>query len=125
MAITKQDWIKDTDWHEAHLTPRGWWYGTDLSDKGYIFEKEPPTDRLMTVRRFECIPTDPNRVPQDWSEIRWLTDDVQALERAQARWGVLPDYYPALSAASAADHVGLKNVRTMRQSKDRRPGRHR
>jgi hypothetical protein len=121
MTITKQDWVKDTDWVDVHLTPCGWRYGTEHYDTGYKFEKEPPTDRLMTVRHFECIPADPNRASGDWSEIRWRTDDALALERAQDRWGVLPDHFPALSAASAADHVGLKNIMILQLSKDWRP----
>jgi hypothetical protein len=118
---TKQDWIKDTDWFEAHLTPRGWRYGTEIRDTGYKLPKEPPTDRLMTVRCFECTPANPNRAPQEWSEIHWRTNNVEALEKAQDRWGVLPGSAPALSTASAADHLDLKNIRSMRLSKDRRP----
>jgi hypothetical protein len=80
MVIARQDWVKDTDWHEAHLTPGGWRDGTYRSDKGYIFERQPPADRLMTVRHFECIPADPSPALREWSEIVWRTENVEALE---------------------------------------------
>lgn len=112
--MTRQEWVKDTDWVEIHLTPRGWRDGTYVSDKGYRFRREPPHDRLMTIRCFEYIPADPNRGQEEWSEIYWRTDNTPAIERAQNRWGVLPSHSPPLSAESAAEHIGLKNIRVMR-----------
>lgn len=72
--------MKDTDWIDCHLTPRGWWYGTQVYDSGYKREAVPPRDCLMTVRTYSYIPTNPAKAMEDWSEIIWCTDNFDALE---------------------------------------------
>jgi hypothetical protein len=122
MAIPPQDWIKDTEWREVHLTPLGWVRGTIRTERGrYENERDPPPDCLMTVRLLESMPTDPEQKPADWSEIRWYTPDLKSLEEAQGNFGVLPSYAPALSPKSAAAHPMLPGLATMQLSESRRP----
>lgn len=60
------------------------------------------------------------QAPADWSEIRWCTNDLKALERAQEKFGVLPSYAPALSPCSAASHSAIPGLASMRLSESRR-----
>jgi hypothetical protein len=112
--------MKDTDWTDCHLTPRGWWYGTEVHDSGFKREAVPPRDCLMTVRTYSYIPANPGKAMEDWSEIVWRTDDFDALESAQERRGVMPWRAPPLSAASALEHAGLKYIRLMKLPEHRR-----
>jgi hypothetical protein len=122
VTIPKADWIKDTVWHESHLTPGGWVHGTIRTEKGrFENEVDAPPDRLMTVRSLERVPTDGSEKVSDWSEIRWKTGNVESLEVAQERWGVLPRRAAALSRESASQHPTLKNLLLMMRSENRRP----
>ncbi|SRR6266446_1618585 len=105
--------MKDTDWADHHLTPGGWRRGTEVHDSGYRREAVPPRDRLITVRVYSYIPTNPRKAMRDWSEITWRTDDLGALETAQERRGVMPWGAPRLSLASALEHAALKYIRLM------------
>ena len=72
-----------------HLTPTGWVSGTIRIEKGrYENERDPPPDWLISVRMLQKVPTDPGQAPADWSEIRWCTNDLKALERAQEKFGL-------------------------------------
>jgi hypothetical protein len=122
MAIPPKDWIKDTEWREVHLTPAGWVSGTIRTEKGrYENERDPPPDCLISVRMLQKMPADPGQAPADWSEIRWCTNDLKALERAQEKFGVLPWHAPALSPSSAASHSAIPGLASMRLSESRRP----
>lgn len=105
--------MKDTDWTDSHLTPQGWKYGTEVHDSGYKRETVPPRDRLITVRMYSYIPANPHKAMRDWSEIIWRTDDLDALETAQERRGVMPWRAPPLSETSALEHEPLKYIRLM------------
>lgn len=122
MVISREDWLKDTAWYEAHLTPQGWLAGTRRTEKGrYENEREPPDDRVMTVRCLEKIPAGWDEKPRDWSEIKWVTNDLRLLEHLQKNWGVLPRHAPALGAESAMLHLTVPNVRVMTRSARDRP----
>ena len=67
----------------------------------------------MTVRTYSCIPADPKKTLQDWSEILWRTDNLHSLETAQEKWGIMQWHAPPLSASSAIEHAPLKYIRVM------------
>jgi hypothetical protein len=122
MSIPREDWIKDTEWREVHLTSHGWIKGTIRTEKGHFEEViEPPGDRVLTIRILESVPTNPDEKPGYWCEIIWHSNNRAALEAAQEQCGVLPRYAPALSAASAAKYPTLSNIGLMRLSEDKRP----
>jgi len=117
MTITKQDWIKDTVWYDTHLTEKGWTQGSSRTEKGrFEADIEPPFDRMMTIRSFDFVPSDPKRNLRRWSEIIWMSANDNILERAQELWGSLPRYAPALSVQSATRHMDLKNIMDMLNS---------
>ncbi len=122
MLILHQDWIKDTDWIEYHLTNRGWARGSIRRERG-IFEQ--PVDvvqgRLMTIRSLETIPSDPKKPVVGKSEIRWITDRIVELERAQDDWGVLPPGAYPLLRDQKERFRDLKHVRLMLLGQKERP----
>jgi hypothetical protein len=122
MTIPVEDWIKDTEWREMHLTSHGWIKGTLRTEKGHFEDEiDPPLDRVLTLRILECVPSNPNEKPSDWCEIIWHSRNPATLEAAQEKWGVLPRWAPALSANSAAKYPMLSNLGSMRLSDDKRP----
>jgi hypothetical protein len=110
----------NTTWSDSHLTPRGWRHGSEVSSWGTIWPSTPPRDCLMSIRAYSYIPDDPKKTMTEWSEIIWRTDDLDALETAQQRRGVMPWRAPPLSAASALEHAGLKYIRLMQLPERRR-----
>jgi hypothetical protein len=122
MAIPKEDWIKDTVWIEFYLTNTGWMRGTKRTEKGrFENEIEPPVYRLMTVRCLECIPDEGHNRPTEKTEIRWCSDDLEKVTKAQIDWGALPHDAPPLSPQSASKHLALTNLAIMRLPELRRP----
>ncbi len=121
MAITQSDWIKDTQWSEYHLTPKGWVSGTVRTEKGrYESATDPPPGRLLTIRSLSCVPSDWKDKPRDWTEIRWATKDVARLKEAQDNWGVLP-YTGPLSDESAAAFSDVPGIHLMKLPAAARP----
>jgi hypothetical protein len=122
MVIPVQDWIKDADWRDVHLTSTGWVKGTLRTEKGrFEDEIEPPPDRVLTIRIVESVPSNPEELPKEWSEIIWHTKNQTMLEQAQERWGVLPRSAPPLSSASAAKNPLIPGVPYMRLTDQSRP----
>jgi hypothetical protein len=115
--------MKDTDWTDWHLTRQGWRYGGEDQETGYKREKVPPANCLMTVRTYSCIPTNPKKTMQNWSEILWRTDDLHSLETAQEKWGIMPWRAPPLSGSSAIEHAPLKYIRVMQLPELQREGK--
>jgi hypothetical protein len=120
MPIPRADWIKDTQWSEKHLTPTGWVYGTNRTERGR-FEAEipPPPDCLLTIRSLSCIPSDWSQKPRDWSEIRWATRDMVRLRQAIERYGW--GYTTAISAESFAQHRNIPNIELLALPPHERP----
>jgi hypothetical protein len=127
MALAREDWIKDTEWEEWHLTPRaGWVRGTIRDEKGrFEYEIERPPDCLLTVRRLHRVPVDPNVPPAEWSEIRWRAGNTNVIDAAQAKFGVLPHWFPPLSTEAAKAGAGLRTLSLMLLPPRDRPGRKR
>jgi hypothetical protein len=120
--VPVQDWIKDADWRDIHLTSTGWVKGTRRTEKGrFEDELEPPADRFLTIRIIELVPSSPDELPREWSEIIWHTENRKFLEEAQERFGVLPRYAPPLSFEAADKNSSLPGVSLMRLSDALRP----
>ena len=120
--ISTKDWIPQTAWRDMYLTPTRWIWGTVRDEKGR-FEREidPPDDCLMIARRLDKVPTNPLEKEVHWSEIKWRSKDVQGIELAQGKWGVLPQDFPPLSLENAAKHGDLRGIKDMKKSEKIRP----
>lgn len=103
MPILKSEWTQEIAWLEFHLTAKNGWIGGTVRAYGGRYEIEifAPSDRLMTVRNLEKIPNDPAEKPAKWSEVKWVLDDVNSVDRAQRDWGSLPRYREPLSDTNA------------------------
>ena len=122
MAVPRSDWLKDTVWTEYHLSSAGWEAGTSRSEKGrFENEVDPPADRLLTIRSLCYVPSAASEKPRFWSEIRWLSPNLEAVLDAQRLAGVLPPYASALCQESADSYPQLKTAAVMRQPADDRP----
>ena len=95
----------------------------EVHDAGYKRETVPPANCLMTVRTYSCIPADPKKTMQDWSEILWRTDNLHSLETAQEKWGIMQWHAPPISASSAIEHAPLKYIRVMQLPELQREGK--
>ncbi len=70
------------EWTDWHLTLNGWTIGNSHSEMGTLFEREIPTDRLLT-KRYRELQTSPFSKVKVTSEIQWssgLTDTMRRLE---------------------------------------------
>lgn len=104
------------------LTPTGWVRGTIRDEKGrFEYEIDPPDDCLMIVRYLEKVPSDPNEKAVDWSEIKQRSRDIQGIETAQGKWGVLPQNFPPLSSENASKNGDLRGIHDMGKNRKDRP----
>ena len=78
---------ESTDWH---LTPRGWERGTQKMDHG-TEEREPPTDRVWTVRfqeSYSSIYSSPRRASKD----SWRSSDNGKIGELLKQHGSAPQH---------------------------------
>jgi hypothetical protein len=78
------------EWTDWHLTPRGWEEGSTEVDFGHVTEKEPPPDRVLTVRFTEKL-TSPYSKMHTWHDEKWRSDDANAVKTLLDKFGPPPD----------------------------------
>ncbi len=77
------------EWTDWHLTPDGWESGSERTDFGHIEEKEPPVNRVLTVRYSE-VQTSVFGEMHRGHEARWESSDKEAIERLVKKFGDPP-----------------------------------
>lgn len=76
------------EYTERHLTPDGWVRGSTRVDPGNITEKEPPSDRVLTVRWTE---TGNGWGPFSGQESTiWRSTDTLAVDQLLEKYGKAP-----------------------------------
>ena len=78
------------EYTERHLTPRGWETGTERVDYGNTTYKDPPPDRVLTVRWTE-EQTSPYAKMHRGSEEKWRSPDEALLQKLLAEFGAAPN----------------------------------
>jgi hypothetical protein len=71
------------EYTERHLTPRGWERGTERIDYGKVTQKDPPPDRVLSVRWTEEQPSPYAKIHRG-SEKFWRSKDEAVLQRLLA-----------------------------------------
>lgn len=82
MALSKE-------WFEHHLTPKGWVTGSEKIDFGGTKLKEPPKDKVLTVRLHERMASAFSKI-EEWHTVEWRHDDEQKIKKLTKKFGELP-----------------------------------
>lgn len=79
------------EWAEWHLTPTGWELGTEKYDNGTVTLRQPPPNRVQTIREDQ---SDSYWQPHSLVsvEITWESPDKEELERLYKQHGTLDEY---------------------------------
>ncbi len=80
---------KTEEWTERHLTPRGWEVGSKRTDFS-LKTREPPPDRVLTVRYREFLSDRDGRGDRGTIEI-WTGGSRSAIAQLKARFGPPPE----------------------------------
>jgi len=78
------------EWAEWHLTPRGWERGSEMLDSPGLREKDPPLDRVLSVKWHEEQTSGYARMRRNSSEI-WRGDDAALIQRLLKQYGPAPE----------------------------------
>jgi hypothetical protein len=78
------------EWTEYHLTPNGWESGSGRYDGQGTTPKDPPTNRVLTVRWIEDYPSGGYGKPHKVHEELWRSADTQTIEKLNKRFGDPP-----------------------------------
>ena len=76
-------------WTEWHLTPHGWEAGSQRIDASGTTTKDPPTDRVQTVRWSE-VQASPFAKMLRKHVTRWESSDKDSLEKLRKQFGEPP-----------------------------------
>jgi len=76
------------EWTDRHLTPRGWEVGSKRTDFS-LKEREPPDDRVLTVRYREIV-SDRDTADKGTIEI-WSARNRSEIARLRAQFGAPPE----------------------------------
>ena len=66
------------EWTEWHLTPRGWERGSERVDVGNVTPRDPPADRVLTVRYREYSSWGANLTV--YQDELWRSPDVESVD---------------------------------------------
>lgn len=77
------------EWTEWHLTPRGWKSGSELVDVGNLTAKDPPFDRVLTVKYRESVSSMYSTTDRSSEEI-WRGADEAEVAQLLATLGPAP-----------------------------------
>ncbi len=77
------------EWTEYHLTPKGWETGSDRVDGQGETLKDPPADRVLTVRWREYLGSVYGKMKRYHEEV-WKSDDVTAISALRKQFGEPP-----------------------------------
>lgn len=76
------------EWHEYHLTPKGWVEGSEELDFSSQ-ERPTPCDRVLTLRFCEYQSSSFSPVDRS-TEVAWRSTDVGEVERLEKTFGSRP-----------------------------------
>jgi hypothetical protein len=79
------------EWTEWHLTPRGWESGSEYVDFGNLTAKEPPSDRVLTIRWLE-EQTSPYAKMYRGHETMWESQDKETIAKLRKQFGEPPSH---------------------------------
>jgi hypothetical protein len=77
------------EWTEYHLTPRGWEMGSDRVDGQGTTLKDPPADRVVTVRWREYLGSVYGKMKKYHEDV-WESDDKAAIGELRRKFGDPP-----------------------------------
>jgi hypothetical protein len=78
------------EYTERHLTPRGWETGTERVDFGSTTHRDPPPDRVLTVRWTEEQTSPYAKMHRGIAE-KWRSPDAAAVKVLLEKFGPPPD----------------------------------
>ncbi|HNP63706.1 MAG TPA: hypothetical protein PKH39_07180 [Woeseiaceae bacterium] len=76
------------EWTEWHLTPQGWARGTEKEDFRRI-DREPPEDRVLTVRYRQFIGSVYSGMKES-TETIWESEDKKTIVQLKKQFGEAP-----------------------------------
>jgi hypothetical protein len=77
------------EWWEYHLTPRGWEDGSSKLDSGGGERKDPPPDRVLTIRVSEYMSSTFSPLERGESE-EWRSSDSALVASLIEQYGARP-----------------------------------
>lgn len=80
---------RSEEWTERHLTPRGWELGSEKTDFS-LTTREPPADRLVTVRYREFL-SDLGGGGEKGTIEMWSSSNRSAIAKLRAQFGPPPE----------------------------------
>ena len=80
---------RSEEWTDRHLTPRGWEVGSKRTDFS-LKEREPPDDRVLTVRYREFLSDRDGPGDKGTIEI-WSGRNKSAIAKLRAQFGAPPE----------------------------------
>jgi hypothetical protein len=81
---------RSEEWTERHLTPRGWEVGSERTDFS-LKTREPPVDRVLTVRYREFL-SDRGEGGEKGTIEMWSASNKTAIAKLRAQFGPPPDH---------------------------------
>ena len=81
---------RSEEWTERHLTPRGWEMGSEKTDFS-LKTREPPADRVLTVRYRELI-SDRGGGGERGTIEMWSGSNRSAIAKLRAQFGPWPEH---------------------------------
>jgi hypothetical protein len=76
------------EWFEYHLTPRGWELGSNKTDFASE-DKDPPPDRVLTVRLSEYLSSSFSKMDRGHEEL-WRSPDSERVATLMEQFGSSP-----------------------------------
>jgi hypothetical protein len=76
------------EWFEYHLTPRGWEMGSNKTDFAWE-QKEPPPDRVLTIRVSESMSSSFSKLDRGHEEL-WRSPDGESVAALVKQFGASP-----------------------------------
>lgn len=77
------------EWWEYHLTPRGWEMGSFKIDSSPVQRKDPPLDRVLTIKHRETIASSFSKLHTAWEE-EWRSLDLEKVNTLIRCYGASP-----------------------------------
>jgi hypothetical protein len=77
------------EWFEYHLTPQGWVDGSEKIDFSGVKEKEPPADRVLTLRFHEYMSSGFSPIDK-WCDEQFRHEDKLLVNKLLEQFGEVP-----------------------------------
>jgi hypothetical protein len=80
---------RSEEWTDRHLTPRGWEVGSEKTDFS-LKTREPPSDRVLTVRYREVL-SDRGAAGEKGTIEMWSASNKSTIAKLKAQFGPPPE----------------------------------